>query len=100
MMRNVNIIFLFLISYSSFYCQQVVTAHDHPGLTFTENIGQWDKTILYRAGLDGGALFLEKDRLTFNLYDKYKARQFHNTNLSRDSKLDDKINGHAFSVVF
>lgn len=99
-MRNVNIIFLFLISYSSFYCQQVVTAHDHPGLTFTENIGQWDKTILYRAGLDGGALFLEKDRLTFNLYDKYKARQFHNTNLSRDSKLDDKINGHAFSVVF
>ena len=99
-MRNVNIIVLFLISYSSLYCQQVVSAHDHPGLTFTENIGQWDKTILYRAGLDGGALFLEKDRLTFNLYDKYKARQFHNTNIRQDIKLDDKINGHAFSVVF
>ena len=99
-MRNVKIIVLFLIIYSSYYGQQIVTAHDHPGLTFTENIGQWDKTILYRAGLDGGALFLEKDRLTFNLYDKYKARQFHNTNINRDNKLDDKINGHAFSVVF
>ena len=99
-MRNVKIIFLFLIIYSSYYGQQIVTAHGHPGLTFTENIGQWNKTILYRAGLDGGALFLEKDRLTFNLYDKYKARQFHNTNIKEGSKLDDKINGHAFSVVF
>lgn len=93
-------IFLFLIICSSYYGQQVVTAHDHPRLTFTENNGQWDKTILYRAGLDGGALFLERDRLTFNLYDKYKAKQFHNTNINKISKLDDKIDGHAFSVVF
>ena len=95
-----NVIILFLISFSSYYGQEVVSAHDHPGLTFTENIGQWNNTILYRAGLDGGALFLEKDRLTFNLYDKFKARKFHNTNIRQNSKLDDKINGHAFSIVF
>ncbi|MDI9339561.1 MAG: PKD domain-containing protein [Sediminibacterium sp.] len=71
-----------------------------PSLHFTENKGQWESRILYRAQLDGGALFVEKDRLTFNLYDKVKARQFHGIRAVKNKPKDDLINGHAFSIRF
>jgi hypothetical protein len=39
-------------------------------IKFTENKNQWDKNVLYRAQLDGGVLFLEKNCFTYNFYDK------------------------------
>lgn len=52
--------------------QKETNPHIDPSLRFTENKGQWANTILYKAQLDGGALFLEKNCLTFNFYDKVK----------------------------
>jgi len=43
--------------------------HDEPSqkksiIRFTENKNQWDSFIKFRAQLDGGALFLQNNRLT------------------------------------
>ncbi|MES2565717.1 MAG: PKD domain-containing protein [Bacteroidota bacterium] len=80
--------------------QQAVSAHEHPGVTFTENAGQWENNILFKATLDGGALFLENDKLVFNFYDKYKSRKFHFNHIHPGSLIDDIIKGHAYAVVF
>ena len=36
-----------------------------PGATFTENKGQWPSHVLYRARIPGGALYVEKEALTY-----------------------------------
>lgn len=82
------------------FAQQVITPHDHLGVTFTENVGQWENKILFRAGLDGGALFLENDKLTFHFYDKNKARQFHFNKSVPKTFIDDQIKTHAYQVLF
>ncbi len=35
---------------------------------FTENKGQWEAPVLYRADMSQGSIFLEKDQLTYLLY--------------------------------
>lgn len=42
---------------------EIIQAKVHSGVKFTENKGQWEKQILFRAQLDGGALYLEKKEL-------------------------------------
>ena len=37
------------------------------GVTFSTNQGQWPAQVLYRAMVPGGALFVERDRLTIVL---------------------------------
>jgi gliding motility-associated-like protein len=80
--------------------KKVIIPHTTPALRFTENLGQWQSHIKMRSGFDGGALFMEQDRLTFNFYDKLKARQFHTKKIEPGSFIDDAINGHAFQIVF
>lgn len=38
-------------------------------LTFTENKGQWDETILFKSEFSGGNLYIENNQLNFNFYD-------------------------------
>lgn len=69
------------------------------GIRFTENKNQWEKNILYRAQLDGGVLFLEKNCFTYSFYDKAALRAAHfghtKNTLARQS-----IRSHAFRVSF
>lgn len=56
--------------------------HDEPSqkkslIRFTENKNQWDSFIKFRAQLDGGALFLQSNRLTYHFYDKDGFRSMH-----------------------
>jgi len=102
-----KVVFLFFILLSSFVVfsqntspKQIITPHVHPGLTFTQNNGQWNNNILFRAQLDGGALFLEKNKLTFNLYDKKKCRNFHFKKHEKGAFIDDLIKGHSFNLEF
>ncbi len=47
--------------------------HDTLGskrLQFTENLGQWESQVLYRADVSGGKMFLEKDGITFAFQDQ------------------------------
>jgi gliding motility-associated-like protein len=75
-----------------------VTPQVNPGLHFTENAGQWEPFIKYRMQLDGGQLYMEKDGLTYNFYDKRKYRSFHMGGLGRTK--DPSIRAHAIKVEF
>ncbi|MDP2388261.1 MAG: PKD domain-containing protein [Bacteroidota bacterium] len=76
-------------------------AHEHPEtkaslIRFTENKNQWDGFIKYRAQLDGGALFLQTNRLTYHFYDKDTYRSMH---ASRKIKVKE-VKRHWFHVNF
>lgn len=66
-------------------------------IRFTENRNQWEKNILYRAQLDGGVMFLEKNCFTYNFYDKETLRKNH---ISKPDAPRNPINSHAFRVTF
>lgn len=67
---------------------------------FTENKNQWDKQVLYRAQLDGGALFLEKNCFTYNFYDKETLRERHVGKRSNSDSKSILITSHAFRMTF
>lgn len=70
--------------------------HQQSFIRFTENKQQWDNNIAYKAQLDGGALFLEKNgKLTFHLYDKdtYRGRHL-------GKVISDKLKFHSYSIDF
>lgn len=77
-----------------------VTPSAHQTAKLTENKGQWDKHILYQALLDGGALFIERNKLVFNFYDKKKLRQLHLKQVTRDKSPSEKIRAHSYQIEF
>ncbi len=105
MPRNLVLILFFFTQIYLIRAQNDSTSHIvipqvSPALKFTENLGQWDNHILFRAQLDGGALFLEKDALTFNFYDKVKYRSVHHGGFLKNHYSDLDINNHAYKVHF
>ena len=89
-----------------------VTANDHirkappaqSTIRFTENKNQWDKKVLYRAQLDGGVLFLEKNCFTYNFYDKETLRKNHMPHPLPPLQLErglraEVIRSHAFRMT-
>lgn len=96
-LKNRYFIFVVLF-YCKAFAQQIITPTHNPALKFTENNGQWESNILFKAILDGGNLFLEKDKLTFNFYDKKTYRKFHTGGAKSDKDL--KLKGHAVQVSF
>lgn len=77
-----------------------IIPHVSPELRFTENKGQWESNILFRAQLDGGALFLENNSLTFNFYDKKKYRALHHGGILKGQYKDLSVKGHAYRIAF
>lgn len=80
------------------FAQKVKTPplHTHSQVRFTQNKQQWEDHIVYRAQLDGGALFVEKSgKLTFHFYDKdsYRARHL-------GKAISPVLKFHAYSVEF
>ena len=82
------------------YSKKEPTSHPKPSIRFTENKGQWGNNILFRAQLDGGALFLEKECLTFNFYDKVTYRELHHANKNRLTTENIQLKSHAFKIHF
>jgi hypothetical protein len=80
--------------------KKAITPHLIPTIRFTENNGQWDSRVLMRATLPGGAMFIERDRLTFNFYDRKKLMDLHNGGLANGVCKDPFVNGHAYRMVF
>jgi gliding motility-associated-like protein len=73
---------------------------ENPIIKFTENKGQWDANVLFRAQLDGGALFLEKNCFTYSFYEKEKLRKNHvHSSDSPPTKEELEIKSHAFRVT-
>ena len=77
-----------------------IIPHADPQLRFTENAGQWDTPVLFRAQLDGGALFVENNCLTFHFYDKKKYRALHHAGVLKGNYKDLNISGHAYKMYF
>src|SRR5437868_5423028 len=74
------------------------TSKDQNTIKFTENKNQWSKNILFRAQLDGGALFLEKNAFTYNFYDKETLRENH---LAKGKNvMSEPISQDAFKMLF
>lgn len=105
MLKKRLILLFFLGSFLNLFPQidpdrKIVTPHVDPALRFTENLGQWDDKILFRAQLDGGALYVEKNCLTFNFYDKKKLRSIHHGGFEKKLYKDYNILFHAYKVHF
>ncbi len=70
-------------------------------IKFAENKNQWEANVLYRAQLDGGVLFLEKNCFTYNFYDKETLRNNHiGNNKSASPTKINPIRSHAFRMSF
>lgn len=76
-----------------------VHGSDNSTVRFTENKNQWDRKILYRAQLDGGLLFLQRNAFTYNFYDKETLRKNHIGSAGKDA-LKTTMKGHAFRMTF
>ncbi len=105
MLKKSLILFFFIGSFLNLFTQtdpdrKIVTPHVDPALRFTENLGQWEEKILFRAQLDGGALYVEKNCLTFNFYDKKKLRAIHHGGFEKKLYKDYNILFHAYKVHF
>ncbi len=102
--KTICLFFILINSFASFSqsdsANHVVSPHPSPTLRFTENKGQWNDNILFRAQLDGGALFLEKNCLTFDFYDKVKYRSLHHGGIANGKYKDLSINAHAYKIYF
>jgi gliding motility-associated-like protein len=89
-----HILILLFINYYGF-------AHD-PGhsssFRFIENKNQWNEKVKYRADIQSGALFLEKNCFTYHLIDGKVLELLH---AHKSRNLDTlKMNGHVFKVNF
>ena len=105
MLKKALILLFFIWNFTNLFshgdsARYAVTPKVNPSLRFTENIGQWDDKILFRAQLDGGGLFLEKNCLTLNFYDKKKYRSLHHGGFLSAKYKDLDIKNHAYKIYF
>ncbi len=83
------------------YGQKVTPVATAPSrLAFVENKGQWNDTILFRADLLGGALFLTAQGFRFNYYATEDVMRAHDMKVtgSNDAWQDAPIRHHAYWV--
>lgn len=69
-------------------------------LEFVVNNGQWESRILYKAKLNGGALFAEADRLTIVMMDPQQLSRFYEAKLNPSLSSSGFINASAYQMVF
>lgn len=89
-MRYIKYILLFILINISYN----ILAHNPNGLEFIENKGQWESNILYKADILNGAMFLEKNKLTFHIRE---PRKIH---VKEPDPIDKIYKSHAFNMTF
>ena len=97
------ILLLFVSTAFSESIAQTVASHEKNGsLAFTENKNQWEEQVLFKAKLNAGSLFLEKDRFTFNLLhpEDLDAVFGHKHDASAHEHSLESIRSHAYQVIF
>lgn len=70
-----------------------------PTVRFTENKGQWPAGILYRAQVDGGAVFIENNSWTYHFYDAKTYRQWHHAGITKRPK-NISLQHYAYKTEF
>ena len=68
---------------------------------FIENKGQWHSNVLYKTELPGGALFLEKNGLTYNFVNEKDVKHSHAHHAEKEN-FDNKgiVHLHCYKVKF
>ena len=84
--------FLFFILGIHIPCVEAHQQH----VNFTENKGQWLKEVYFKANLDGGALFVEKNCFTYHFYNKEALHKNHINSTGKHHN----VNTHAFKMNF
>lgn len=70
---------------------------------FKENKGQWQNNIRFKSDLKNGALFIEQNTITFNLFDTrdlLRIRGDHHRFTEYDPDIDYTFHMHAFKMKF
>ena len=67
---------------------------------FVENKGQWDEKILYKLDLPDGAMFAEKNCLTFNFYNPEDVKRSHAHHGDLKNDTNKFVNHHAYKLHF
>jgi gliding motility-associated-like protein len=71
------------------------------GYKFIENKHQWHSNVEYKADVQGGYFYLEKDGFLFDLIDVKKADQYIQSHYDKEIKRDFKtLDWHAYKVQF
>ncbi len=106
-MKNIYFLFGFVFFNSvGFLTFQTAFAHEgnpQNGFYFTENKGQWDKTVHFRADIPDGFLFLEKNSLHYGFYDGTALRKRHANPQNVDSqtaRTEESLKAHGIKVRF
>ena len=89
-MKNIIYIKLYLLVLASFSYNVLF-----PQSYFIENKGQYPFNVIAKKKLEGGALFIEKGKLTFSFYDQLQLADHHKRKISRE-----KINCHSYTISF
>ena len=72
-------------------------------LVFTENKGQWEDPVKFKAQIPAGNLYLENNQLTYLFYnetDMERMDELHHGHIKNPQPVDSIIRLHAFQVQF
>ncbi|MDD3281835.1 MAG: hypothetical protein PHC83_09755, partial [Bacteroidales bacterium] len=91
--------------YISFVCffQATLLAQEHSNVAFIENKNQWDEKIKFKTEFRGGAIFFEKNCITYVLQDRESVERILHRKLSGElftGEEDLLLTYHAYKVHF
>ncbi|RYY96109.1 MAG: PKD domain-containing protein, partial [Chitinophagaceae bacterium] len=95
-MKPKNLILSALCSLLTF----TLCAQSREPLSFTENKGQWDARVRYRADVPGGALFLHEDGFTVLQHNSEDISRIQEEIHHRTGRGGIKLRSHAYRVSF
>jgi len=104
---NTNRIFDLMRRYITIICfiaSGYAYASQNHGLSFKENKNQWPQKVGFAADLPAGQVFIEKQGLTWSLFNYSDIQKNHDKRLSKVKEgaveSEDIIHGHVFKVEF
>lgn len=99
-MRRISFfVFLFLFSFASFAGKPIDTL-SVSYLEFVPNLGQWEGDFSFRAALNGGAVFFDKQGYVISMLDPEQLHLLHESKFEGRSDADFSIKCSAYRVTF
>lgn len=92
--------YLYLFGFACLLSSKGISQDSEFHFEFIPNQGQWDNRALYQIPIGNGAMFLEKDRLTFSLADYSELNAFHASTGKGEMPEELLIRKHAYYVKF
>lgn len=85
------------IFYILFFLPIYFIGQNNSSIQFIENKGQFSKYVDYKLSIKSGDIFFNKDKITFNLYNKNKLSELRH---SKENITSNSIEAHAYTVEF